>query len=185
MFKKARCSFKLSILITLSTGTQIQRVLGGNVNSVTSGSAPISVDAVDFLKIALACEVYEGAYSLLPVSLFSNTTHLQGEVFAVVLNDIISWPTIQRSYGLTETAAICTRTMPYDPTSAGTVGPPLPCVEVKLVDVPIMGYTSNDQPGPRGELCSRGLANFTEYYKGDCSYFMSVDGTNSFMACRP
>jgi len=36
-------------------------------------------------------------------------------------------------------------------------------VQLNLVDVPEMGYTSNDQPRPRGELCIRGQACVTEY----------------------
>lgn len=44
---------------------QIQAVLGGQVMLVTSGSAPISRDVIDFLKIAFACEVAEGLYTLL------------------------------------------------------------------------------------------------------------------------
>ena len=37
--------------------------------------------------------------------------------------------------------------------------------EVKLVDLPEMGYTSKDEPFPRGEICSRGKNIFREYYK--------------------
>ncbi|KAG8873474.1 hypothetical protein FRB97_006723 [Tulasnella sp. 331] len=37
-----------------------QAVLGGQVNFITSASAPISRSVVDFLKIAFACEVMEG-----------------------------------------------------------------------------------------------------------------------------
>jgi long-chain acyl-CoA synthetase len=35
-------------------------VLGGNVLFVSSGSAPISAEVIDFLTIALSCEVIEG-----------------------------------------------------------------------------------------------------------------------------
>ena len=37
---------------------------------------------------------------------------------------------------------------------------------IKLVDVPEMGYSADDKPFPRGELCVKAPNNITEYYKG-------------------
>ena len=53
-----------------------------------------------------------------------------------------------------------------DPSASGTVGPPQPINEIKLVDVAAMGYSAEDKPNPRGELCIRGANCFTVYYKG-------------------
>lgn len=43
-------------------------------------------------------------------------------------------------------------------------------MEFKLVDIPEMGYTSNDVDStgnlmPRGEICTRGNGIFAGYYK--------------------
>jgi long-chain acyl-CoA synthetase len=67
---------------------------------------------------------------------------------------------------MTENCATCTRTWPGDPSSSGTVGPPHPANDIKLVDVPAMGYSSEDKPNPRGEICGRGANVFQQYYKG-------------------
>jgi long-chain acyl-CoA synthetase len=77
---------------------------------------------------------------------------------------------------MTENCALCTRGLSGDPTSSGTVGPPQPAVEMKLVDVPTMNYTAEDKPFPRGEICCRGPGVFTEYYKGPVGLVT---------ACRP
>jgi long-chain acyl-CoA synthetase len=58
---------------------------------------------------------------------------------------------------------------PHD-VEGGRVGLPLPCCEIKLVDVPEMGYTHNDKdeqgnPAPRGEILISG-SNVTLGYYG-------------------
>uniref|UniRef100_A0A7S2SDD9 Long-chain-fatty-acid--CoA ligase n=1 Tax=Rhizochromulina marina TaxID=1034831 RepID=A0A7S2SDD9_9STRA len=77
-------------------------------------------------------------------------------------------------YGQTEGCAAATITAPGD-FSSGHVGPPVPCVEIKLIDVPDMGYRhtdtwhGGDQDGMpcvgRGEIVYRGPVAFTGYYK--------------------
>ncbi|KAF8654112.1 hypothetical protein AX16_003645 [Volvariella volvacea WC 439] len=74
---------------------------------------------------------------------------------------------VAEGYGMTENCAACSKTWPFDPTSSGTVGPPQPVNEIKLVDVPAMGYTSEDKPNPRGEICVRGVNCFSGYYKDE------------------
>jgi len=121
-------------------------VLGGNLIQVTCGSAPISPDVMDFLKISLCCEVTEG-------------------------------------YGMTENCATCCRCWPDDPSSSGTVGPPQPINEIKLLDVPTMGYSAEDQPNPRGELCVRGWNCFNVYYKGSLILFGRIATANIPLCC--
>jgi long-chain acyl-CoA synthetase len=101
--------------------------LGGRVQAILTGSAPMSPEVMDFLRVCFSCEVYEG-------------------------------------YGQTETSAGSTLTVRGD-WSSGQIGVPLPCNEIKLADIPDMGYTSDDEPRPRGEICVRGPNCFVGYYK--------------------
>ncbi|KAG9003712.1 hypothetical protein FRB93_010933 [Tulasnella sp. JGI-2019a] len=73
---------------------------------------------------------------------------------------------ILEGYGLTETCACASRTLADDPDASGTIGGPVPVNEMKLVDVPQLGYQATDKPHPRGEICVRGDDVFIKYYKG-------------------
>ncbi|KAG8741399.1 hypothetical protein FRC10_002919 [Ceratobasidium sp. 414] len=118
--------------------SKVQAVLGGNISMLTCGSAPIGRDAMDFLRVAFACEIVEG-------------------------------------YGMTENCGTCTRVFSDDPTSTTTVGAPQPVNEIKLVDVPEMGYRSTDKPFARGEICVRGVNCFTEYYRDEENTKKTID----------
>ncbi|KNC98236.1 uncharacterized protein SPPG_06636 [Spizellomyces punctatus DAOM BR117] len=67
-------------------------------------------------------------------------------------------------YGQTETSGGASVTDGRD-LSSGHIGGPAPHCEIKLIDVPEMGYTSKDEPHPRGEICIRGTNVFKGYYK--------------------
>ncbi|XP_058769655.1 long chain acyl-CoA synthetase 6, peroxisomal [Vicia villosa] len=73
---------------------------------------------------------------------------------------------VTEGYGMTETTCTISCIDEGDRLS-GHVGSPSPCCEVKLVDVPEMNYTSDDQPNPRGEICIRGPIIFQGYYKDE------------------
>lgn len=82
---------------------------------------------------------------------------------------------------MTENAAVCTHMIHNDPSSSGTTGPPAVTVEVKLLDVPAMGYTSEDKPFARGELCCRGENSFRAYYKG--VFFLTTSFSLFLLLC--
>lgn len=72
-------------------------------------------------------------------------------------------PVVQ-GYGLTETCAGSFITLKDDPTMDGTVGPPLPLVNLCLESVPDMGYDANGDVAI-GEVCIKTPASFGGYYK--------------------
>ena len=71
---------------------------------------------------------------------------------------------VYEGYGQTETAAAISVSDANDRNSGSSTAP-LPCCEVKLIDVAALGYTSADLPFPRGEICVRGENVFKGYYK--------------------
>lgn len=60
-------------------------------------------------------------------------------------------------------------------------GAPLPCNEVKLVDVPELSLTAEDKPNPRGEIWVRGNNVFTGYYKDESATEGVLDEDEWFM----
>ncbi|KAK6143915.1 hypothetical protein DH2020_024263 [Rehmannia glutinosa] len=73
---------------------------------------------------------------------------------------------VLEGYGMTETSCVIS-SMEEGDYLTGHVGSPNPACEIKLVDVPEMNYTSEDQPHPRGEICVRGPIVFQGYYKDE------------------
>jgi len=78
------------------------------------------------------------------------------------LRIVFNVPALQ-GYGLTETTGLlCCQ--PVDHLGTEVVGAPFPSSELKLVDVPEMGYTHNDKPLQRGEIWARGAIITSGYY---------------------
>lgn len=78
--------------------------------------------------------------------------------------------------GLTETCAGSFVSLPNELSMLGTVGPPVPNVDVCLESVPEMNYDANGS-SQRGEICIRGNTLFSGYYKReDLTKEVMIDG---------
>ncbi|ORX89441.1 acetyl-CoA synthetase-like protein [Basidiobolus meristosporus CBS 931.73] len=72
---------------------------------------------------------------------------------------------ILQGYGMTEGTAMCALMSPSN-FAYGTSGPPVPCSEMKLVDVEEAGYSHRNNP-PQGEIWVRGPAVMKGYFNND------------------
>ena len=100
------------------------------------------------------------------------------------LRIVFSCPVLE-GYGQTESAAAATVTPMADQATAGHVGIPLACNEIRLIAVPDMGYNVSDaQHGTggaaipcrgRGEICFRGPNVFKGYYKNATKTAEAID----------
>ncbi|KAJ1664459.1 medium-chain fatty acid-CoA ligase faa2 [Coemansia sp. RSA 1813] len=72
--------------------------------------------------------------------------------------------TFLEGFGSTECNAAATVCV-VDENRAGHVGVPYPGIDIRLRDVPEMGYLATDRPCPRGEIMVRGKNVFRGYYK--------------------
>ncbi|KAL7233038.1 hypothetical protein ACSBR1_016811 [Camellia fascicularis] len=89
---------------------------------------------------------------------------------------VVTCAHVLQGYGLTETCAGSFAARPDELAMIGTVGPPLPSLDVCLESVPEMGYDALSST-PRGEICIRGNVLFSGYYKReDLTKEVMVDG---------
>ncbi|KAG5123073.1 hypothetical protein JHK82_029810 [Glycine max] len=86
------------------------------------------------------------------------SAHVEGYLRVVTCAHVL------QGYGLTETCAGTFVSLPNEIEMLGTVGPPVPNVDVCLESVPDMGYNALATT-PRGEICLKGKTLFAGYYK--------------------
>ncbi|KAF2951490.1 hypothetical protein DAI22_01g266400 [Oryza sativa Japonica Group] len=89
---------------------------------------------------------------------------------------VVTCAHVLQGYGLTETCAGSFVSLPNQMCMIGTVGPPVPNIDVCLESVPEMNYDAL-ATRPRGEICIRGETVFSGYYKReDLTKDVLIDG---------
>ncbi|KAK3228041.1 hypothetical protein Dsin_007903 [Dipteronia sinensis] len=129
-------------------------------------ASPIS-DKVVFDKVKQA---FGGRVRLILSGAAPLSTHVEAFLRVVACSHVL------QGYGLTESCAGTFVSLPNEMTMLGTVGPPVPNVDICLESVPEMGYDALSNT-PRGEVCIKGKPLFSGYYKReDLTKEVLVDG---------
>lgn len=86
---------------------------------------------------------------------------------------------VSQGFGMTETFAGISTSPAYD-VKPGSLGAIAITTEMKLKELPQMGYVANDPNGPRGELLLRGPQIFERYYKNPEETAKAIDADGWF-----
>lgn len=123
--------------------SKLRKGLGfDNMETLITGSAPISPSTIKFLRAALNIGIMQG-------------------------------------YGLTESFAGFCASNPLDK-DPGSCGPTYPTTEIRVKEIPEMGYTANDPQGARGELLLRGPQIFRGYFNNEEETSKALDSDGWF-----
>lgn len=130
----------------------VQDAVGGQITFSVNGGAAVSKDTLEFFNLAVM-PLLQGKPSFFRI----HSLH-------PILDSKLSVPI---GYGLTESCGMCAF-LPPELLSFGPVGIPAPCVEIKLVDCPDLGYfTDNTVTPSTGHGNGASLATSVNHQQGE------------------
>ncbi|KAL8238863.1 hypothetical protein R6Q59_015430 [Mikania micrantha] len=150
-------------LFNLAYSHKLHYMKGGKEHS---NASPLS-DKIVFSKVKQGLGgrvrlIISGAAPLAP--------HVEAYLKVVTCSHVL------QGYGLTETCAGSFVSIPNEMDMLGTVGPPVPNLDARLVSVPEMNYDALSSK-PQGEICIRGDVLFSGYHKReDLTKEVLIDG---------
>jgi len=149
-------TIKKGILTQVNNGGAVKKAIFNGSLKIKKNKVPILSQVVDSVVMS---QIKAATGGRLRIAL-SGGAPLSSETHEFLNLTIL---TVLQGYGLTETCGMCA-ILPPELMSYGNVGIPVPCLEVKLIDVPEAGYFANGTP-PQGEVCLRGPSVIKGYYK--------------------
>ena len=132
---------------------------------ILSGGAPLAAHIETFFRVVSCAHVLQG-YGIIILTLIYTKTNMF----------CLEFPNKPLFAGLTETCGGTFVSLPNELPMLGTVGPPVPNVDICLESVPELGYDALAST-PQGEVCIKGDTLFSGYHKReDLTTEVLVDG---------
>ncbi|KAF8124305.1 hypothetical protein EV363DRAFT_1178170 [Boletus edulis] len=149
-------TIRKGILSKVDASGSLKKSVFNGAMAVKKANVPVLSDIADAVVLS-GVKAATGGRLRLAVSGGAALSRETQEFLSVAL------VTMLQGYGMTESCAMCAL-LPPELMQYGVVGLPVPCIEVKLIDVPEAGYKATGNP-PQGEVCIRGPSVTKGYYK--------------------
>lgn len=164
--------YNSNLLFGFSIFLKIKNRLGGRIRLIISGGAPLSAEIEEFLRVTCCCFVVQGygkqmfTLRLCPSMLIAESwLTYTASLYMQLIIELITCITLGCFIsGLTETVGPTTLGYPDEMCMIGVVGTVSVFNELRLEEVPDMGYDPLGDPSC-GEICVRGKTVFAGYHK--------------------
>ncbi|KJA24888.1 hypothetical protein HYPSUDRAFT_183200 [Hypholoma sublateritium FD-334 SS-4] len=149
-------TIRKGILTKVNSGGAVKKSLFNGAMSAKKNNVPVLAQLADSVVLSGVRAATGGKLRLA----LSGGAAISRETQEFLTTALV---TVLQGYGMTESCGMCA-ILPPELMQYGSVGLPVPSIEVKLLDVVDAGYLSTNTP-PQGEVCIRGPSVVKGYYK--------------------